>query len=182
MIRKKTILKGFYFSLFIAAITSLTSCKKEDSTSQKNNTDGENSFTIDGKTYEATQVFYIESSNSIKAQRITPTSGLNEVETVSITFSDDELPTTGGSFDVVSDPYSPGNKDNNNQVSVLATTFPYEINGIMDDNTYLPSLSPVQQVTVSITANNKVNVKFSNISVKDITGKVTTISGNITQP
>jgi len=182
MIRKNIFLKGFCFSLFITAVTLLTSCKKESATPQKNNVDSENTFTIDGKTYKATNVFYIESSNSIKAQKITPTSGLNEVETVSITFSDDELPTAGGNFDIVSDPYSPGDKTNNNQVSVLATAFPYERNGIMDDNSYIPALNPVQQVVVSMTANNKVNVKFSNISVKDITGKATTISGNITQP
>lgn len=174
-------MKQLSTGILIASVFLITSCKKE-SANTNNPPAGENTFIIDGKTYAATNVFYIESSNMIKAQRVTPGSGLNEVETVSVIFSDDELPVAGGDFVIVNDPYSPGDKTNNNQVSILATTFPYDYGSYVDDNPYNPVLSPQQHITVSITSNNKVNVKFSNIAVKDVAGKATTISGNFTQP
>lgn len=172
-------MKQISLALLAVSLVVFSSCKKESTTSSGG---GENTFKIDGKTYEATKVFYIESDNIIKAQRVKSGTGLNEVQAISITFSDAKLPTTGGSFEIVSDPYSPGNTANNNQVSILASTFPYDFGSYVDDNTFKPLLSPVQHVTVTINSSKKINVQFTNIAVKDINGKATTISGNITQP
>ena len=174
-------MKKILYGLLVAPLLLTVSCKKE-STTKNDGSLTENSFTIDGKTYVATQVFYDDFDNELKAQRITPTSGLNEVVSVSVTFSDSDLPTTGGTFKVVADPYSPGDDTDNNEVSVFASTFPYDYGTYVDNNLFYPVLTLTQNVTVTINSSNKVNVKFTNLSVKDASGKTTTISGNVTQP
>ncbi len=179
MISKQKLCANICACFFLAAALFLSSCKK--STSGDGEEGGENTFVIEGKTYTATSVSYMPEQNMLRAQRIAPGSGLNEIESVSIVFSDEDLPTTGGSFDIVSDPYSPGDRTNNNQVSLYASTFPYDYGSYMDNNLFYPKLSPVQHVTVTITNNKKINVKFSGITVSSQTG-VSTISGNITQP
>ena len=180
MTRLNTFSTNSFLCLLAASSLFFASCKKGgDNNDGDGKGDKENTFTIDGTTYEATQISYISDLNILRAQRITPTSGLNEVESLSITFSDDEFPTTGGSFDVVQDPYSPGDKTNNNQVSITASTFPHMNGSMADDFHYYPKFSPVQHINVTISGNT-INVKFSDLHFQDQDGKDAAISANIT--
>ncbi|MFN8284000.1 MAG: hypothetical protein U0U67_12345 [Chitinophagales bacterium] len=173
-------MKNYFLSAICMTSLLFFSCKK-DNVKDNGAVPGENTFVIDGVTYKADNVFYIESSNTLKAQKITSGSPFNNVYSMSVTFSDDDLPGSGGEFKVVNNAYSPGDNTDNDEVELLASTFPHDFGSYYDNNTINPSLSPQQHVTVALKS-GKVNVQFSNLKATDVDGKTVSISGNITEP
>lgn len=185
MSKQQAMRPGKYLSCFAAILLLLattTSCKKS-SGGETEESPGKNTFSLDGKTFKDATISYDANDAQLRVTHIAPGSPFNTVNSVTISFSDDKIPTEGGTFRIVNNPYSPGDTSNNDELSIIFTSFPYNYGSYYDDKRYSPRFEPQQTATVSVDANKKVTVRFSNIVLtNNVDATTTTASGSITQP
>ncbi len=172
------------FSIYLAILLiTISSCKKEGSGEkdpEEDNNLPENNFSISGNKYAANSTIYFDLNNEIiSCYQINPDGygGFGTKYCVHIFFSGYNLPTQGGTYDIV---YF-NNRTVTNNDKKLALTI-YQNNDVyysFDSKTYHNPDAGVTQKATVIVANGKVTVKLTNIKLFNENPTPITISANI---
>ena len=145
-----------------------TGCKKDDD--DNNGGGGTNQWTINGTTYSAIQPNGI---NVVGSSLTGSGSNGQNLGGIMVNFSGTSLPTTGGSFKIVSDTAL----DANDEMSVTAT-----VTSGTAVTIYNSTGTDGKTATVAVT-DGKMSVTIPETDVKNVTGsEMVKVSGNITQP